>query len=476
MYRVHKVDLFAIMVVLHSQSCLSHNPPPIIKTRFHWQFPHTMSKEVATKSTSVDQTDLYADEQVSSVRVFLFTIFVAFGGFLFGYDCIIGGPLLETWKFKQDFGFAQADGSKGFSPDVKGLFISILSIGTFCGALTAPFLCDRFGRRIGLLLTCGIFTAGIVCQVIAGHLAILMIGRWIAGVGVGCVSLMVPLYQSECVPAKRRGTIVSCYQLAITIGLLIGQIVLACTETMTGAASYRIPIGLQFVWSTVLAIGLLLLPETPRWLIRVGRWEDAVRAKVKLTGLPANHPTVQAELTEVKANLDHELSLGPASYKQCWQGTNLRRTLLGIFMQAWQQCTQISHVAQLIIVTGVNFIFYYGVSFFVSAGITAPFKVNMILGTVNACMTLPGMYLIERVGRRRLLLWGAALQCISHFLVGIIHVATHGTQPIFTAVFCATFIAAFAASWGPCAWVLTSELFGLKTRAKQMSFAVAGNW
>jgi hypothetical protein len=114
--------------------------------------------------------------------------------------------------------------------------------------------------------------------------------------------------------------------------------------------------------------------------------------------------------------------------------------------------------------------------FFKAAGIEDSFKIACIMGSVNCICTLPGMYLIEKIGRRRLLLYGAAVQCVSHFLVGIIFRATNGTKPIWTVVFSATFIAAFAASWGPCAWVISSELFGLKTRAKQMSFAVAGNW
>jgi len=100
----------------------------------------------------------------------------------------------------------------------------------------------------------------------------------------------------------------------------------------------------------------------------------------------------------------------------------------------------------------------------------------MIMGTINCLCTFPGLYLVDRVGRRKLLLYGAAVQLTSHFLVGICNAATHGNQPILTAVFSGTFIAAFAATWGPCAWIITSELFGLKTRAKQMSFAVAGNW
>jgi len=114
--------------------------------------------------------------------------------------------------------------------------------------------------------------------------------------------------------------------------------------------------------------------------------------------------------------------------------------------------------------------------FFKSAGMEDPFLVAMIMGTVNCLCTFPGMWLIERIGRRKLLLYGAVVQFVSQGLVGIIYVATKGTAPVWTAVFTGTFIAAFAASWGPCAWVITAELFSLKTRAKQMSFAAAGNW
>jgi SP family sugar:H+ symporter-like MFS transporter len=128
------------------------------------------------------------------------------------------------------------------------------------------------------------------------------------------------------------------------------------------------------------------------------------------------------------------------------------------------------------IVTGVNFIFYFGTLFFKSAGLKDEFVIAVIMGSVNFASTFPGMYLIEKIGRRKLLLYGAVVQLTSQFLVGIIYVATNGTKPIWVVIFTATFISAFAASWGPCAWVITSELFGLKTRAKQMSFAVAGNW
>jgi sugar porter (SP) family MFS transporter len=297
-----------------------------------------MSKSSETGVSHIEH-DPRRDERISNSRVFLIAAMVAFGGFLFGYDCIIGGPLTDTNKFQEDFGTPQdPDGKLGFTAALKGAIVCILSVGTFFGALFAPFLCDKWGRRMGIMVTCFIFAIGILVQTFAGHIGVLMLGRAIAGFGVGLVSVMVPLYQSECVPGSRRGTMVSCYQLAITIGLFIGTIVVNFTKDMTSKGSYQIPIALQLVWSFILLVAMFFFPETPRFLIKQGKWEEAIKAKVRLSGLPEDHPLLLDELHEIQGNLDHELSLGPGTYAQCWQGTNFRRTLLGIFMQAFQQC------------------------------------------------------------------------------------------------------------------------------------------
>lgn len=296
--------------------------------------------ETKVRSISADLENVDDAEIVSfgqRARVYLICIFVAFGGFLFGYDCVIGGPMIDIERFKLDFGTLQKTGNLGFAEHVRGGFVAVMSLGTFCGALCASEFADRLGRKKGLIATCGVFTIGIIFQIVATGIAVLMVGRYIAGFGVGLVSVMVPLYQAECIPAKRRGTIVSCYQLAITIGLLIGQIALFFCQSKPSKASYKIPIGLQFAWSGILFVGILFFPETPRYLIKMGKWDEAVKAKVRLTGFAPNDPRLQEELLEVKGNLEHELSLGKATYIECWRGLNLRRTLLGVFMQAWQQ-------------------------------------------------------------------------------------------------------------------------------------------
>ena len=302
-----------------------------------------MSNQTETKfqhNTSTNRRNVDNDDQKDighTLRVYLICIFVAFGGFLFGYDCVIGGPMIDIPKFKLDFGTVMKNGELGFTTSTRGGFVAVMSLGTFCGALSASQFADRLGRKWGLMTTCLVFTVGIIFQIVASKIAVLMVGRYIAGFGVGLVSVMVPLYQAECIPAKRRGTIVSCYQLAITIGLLIGQIVLFFTESKPGKGSYKIPIGLQFAWSGLLAAGLIWFPETPRFLIKAGKWDQAVKAKMTLTGFKEDDPRLQEELLEIKGNLEHEMRLGEATYAECWRGLNLRRTLLGVFMQVWQQ-------------------------------------------------------------------------------------------------------------------------------------------
>jgi len=297
-----------------------------------------MSKLATETSVTENVDERVVAKAPSHLRVFLIALFVAFGGFLFGYDCIIGGELLDVDKFRLDFGTPQEPtGELGWKDSLRGAFVSILSAGTFFGALTASQYADRLGRKKGIIVTCCIFAVGIAIQTWAPSIAVLMVGRCIAGYGVGLVSVMIPLYQGECVPARRRGTMVSCYQLAITIGLLVGQIVVYGTKNMTSSDAYRIPIGLQFAWSGILFLGMLYFPDTPRNLVRIGKEEEAVKAKCRLTGLPPNHPEVREELAEIKGNLQHEMALGPASYKECFRGLNLRRTLLGVFMQVWQQ-------------------------------------------------------------------------------------------------------------------------------------------
>jgi MFS family permease len=187
---------------------------------------------------------------------------------------------------------------------------------------------------------------------------------------------------------------VGSYQFAITVGLLLAAVVNNATHDRDNSGSYRIPIAVQFAWAIVLVAGMLVLPETPRYLIKQGYPEKAAASLSKLRRLPSNDPAIIDELSEIQANHEYELTLGKATYIDCFRGGVLKRLLTGCLLQGLQQ------------LTGINFIFYYGTQYFKNSGITNSFVISMITSAVNVASTLPGLYAIDKFGRRPLLFWG----------------------------------------------------------------------
>jgi sugar porter (SP) family MFS transporter len=418
----------------------------------------------------------------SAVPAILIGLFVAFGGILFGYDTgTIGGIIaMPFWKKQFSTGFTDKNGPNVTSSQ-SSLIVSILSAGTFFGALGAAPFGDFLGRKLGLLASILVFTFGVILQTAATHIPLFVAGRFFAGLGVGLISALIPLYQSETAPKWIRGTIVGCYQLAITIGLLLASIVNNGTHNRDNTGSYRIPIAIQFAWAIILFTGVSILPETPRYLIKKGKLEQAAKSMSRLRRLPVDDPALVDELAEVKANHEYELSIGHASYLDCFKGTILKRLITGCLLQSLQQ------------LTGVNFIFYYGVSYFANANVGTPFINGLITNIVNVVSTFPGLYMVEKWGRRPLLLFGAIGMCICQFIVAAVGIhnvdpgvstTTGGTVPPSTfypsakalIAFICFYIFFFACSWGPVAWVVTGELFPLKVRAKCLSMTTASNW
>ncbi|KAI0741564.1 MFS monosaccharide transporter [Daedaleopsis nitida] len=403
------------------------------------------------------------------------TAFAAFGGILFGYDTGTISGIIQMDDWLRTFGTPTNDPDYlplgYYLPSNKeSLVVSILSAGTFFGALLGAPAADILGRRVGIILACLVFSLGVALQTGSLNMATFVVGRVFAGIGVGLVSTLVPMYQSECSPKWIRGAVVSGYQWAITIGLLLASVVNNATKDRQDHSAWRVPIAIQFVWAFILSAGMFYLPESPRWLVKKGRDEQAARSLSRLTSLPKDDPEVQSEIHDIRAALEEEQKHGESSYLDCFKRSHnkiLLRTMSGILIQGWQQ------------LTGINFIFYYGVTFFKNAGISNPFLIQVATNIVNVFMTLPGMWGIEKFGRRSLLLWGAALMCTCEFLVAIIGVTVstenQAGQKALIALVC-IYIAGFASTWGPIAWVITGEIFPLNVRAKAMSLSVASNW
>ncbi|TCD71863.1 hypothetical protein EIP91_003206 [Steccherinum ochraceum] len=416
-----------------------------------------------------------ANAPKSKLSAILMVSFAAFAGILYGYDTgtISGVTAMQDWLAL--FGHqvpVSTDHPYGLaiSSSRQSLVTSILSAGTFCGSLTGAPVADWVGRQRGVFVAIVIFCFGVAMQTGCHTFALFVVGRVIAGFGVGLVSTLIPMYLSECSPKWIRGAVVTGYQWAITIGILLANVINNATQHRQDHSAWRIPTAVQLIWAFILAVGMLFLPESPRFWIKAGREDKAAKSLARLTNSDVSDPEVQLELEDIKAALKEEQELGETGYLDCFKRTPnkiLFRTLTGIGLQAWQQ------------LTGVNFIFYYGTSFFQSAGINNPFLASVATGIVNVFMTIPGMYGVEHYGRRNLLIWGAAWMCFCEFLVGIVGVTisvdnTAGHKALI-ALIC-LYIAGFASTWGPIAWVVIGEIFPLAIRAKAMSLSVASNW
>ncbi|KAF8142912.1 general substrate transporter [Mycena galopus ATCC 62051] len=440
-------------------------------------------------------TDTNRIEAPVTMKTYFMCVFAAFGGIFFGYDTGWMGGVLGMPFFIQmythmpypaePFSAASLPPSFALPAWEKSLMTSILSAGTFFGALIAGDIADVVGRRPTIIMGCFVFAIGCILEVAPMDvLACFVIGRLVAGAGVGFISAIIILYMSEIAPKSVRGALVSGYQFCITIGILLANCVVYATQNRLDTGSYRIPIGVQFLWAIILGTGLLFLPESPRYWANKGDIEKATVCLARVRDQPRDSDYVQDELAEIIANLEYEKAHVPqtsyvGSWLACFSGSlfdgssNVRRTIVGTGLQCAQQFT------------GINFIFYFGTSFFQTLGtISNPFLISLVTTLVNVLATPVSFYIIERFGRRRILIVGGSFMVVCQFIVAIIgtaapHATIPGGNP--TAVkaeiaFICLNIASFAMTWGPSAWVVVGEMFPLPIRSRGVGMSTASNW
>ncbi|KAH6719326.1 general substrate transporter [Leptodontidium sp. 2 PMI_412] len=440
----------------------------------------------------VGTADTSRIEAPVTIKAYLMCAFAAFGGIFFGYDTgWMGGIMGMKYYIRQYTGlpYPDPDDAAAVAAFVlpgwqQSLLTGILSCGTFFGAIVAGDVADRIGRRWTIITGCVIFSVGCVCQTASTGLALMVVGRVIAGLGVGFISAIIILYMSEIAPKKVRGALVAGYQFCITVGILMANCVVYATQDRDDSGSYRIPVAVQFLWAIILGGGLFFLPESPRYFVKQGKIEEATKALANVRGQPEDSQYIQDELAEIIANHEYELSVVPetsylGSWANCFKGeighasSNIRRTLLGIGLQMMQQ------------LTGINFIFYYGVVFFKSLGtIKNPFLISLVTTLVNVLSTPAAFWLVERVGRRNLLIFGGTGMVIAQYIVGIVGVTVgqdKGDDTNTAAVsamiaFICINITFFATTWGPCAWIVIGEVFPLPIRSRGVGLSTASNW
>ena len=372
----------------------------------------------------------------------------ALGGLLFGYDTgVISGALLFIGK---DF--------HGLTSFDKELLTSILLIGALAGALAAGKIADRVGRRPTVLGTAALFVAGVMLAAFSPSYAVLVGARVVIGLAVGSASMVVPLYIGEVAPPRVRGALVSFNQLAITSGILVSSLV---DYGLSSSQNWRLMFGLAAVPAILMFTGMLFQHESPHWLVAQGREDEARKVLHRVRG----EAYIDAEIAEVR-----ELSERNSSFREVLSPAVRHVMIIGVTLAVFQQ------------ITGINTIIYYAPTLLKSAGLgsSAALLANVVNGAVNVAMTIVAIRLLDRTGRRPLLLGGTAGMAAGMVVVALTFLLggdqLHGGTAYIAIAGLLIYTGSFAIGLGPVFWLLISEIYPVKIRGQAMSVATMANW
>ncbi len=392
-----------------------------------------------------------ANQHPNTAYVYLLTITAALGGLLFGYDtAVIAGAI----------GFLQEKFQ--LSAAMTGWAASSAIWGCVFGAMIAGSFSDKYGRKKVLFITAILFFVSALGSALSLTLSQFVITRFIGGVGVGAASMLSPLYISEISPAKDRGRLVTLYQLAIVLGI---NIVYFINLKIAGVGSdvwnietgWRYMLGSEIIPALLFFVMLFLVPESPRWLASKDRTTEAASVLHKINGAIEGNKV----LNEINAALKKE----KGTVKELFSKSLRPALIVGIVLAIFSQ------------ITGINAIIYYSPEIFKNIGFSTDSALfqTVVIGAINTIFTFAAIGLIDKVGRRTLLLWGLSGMMICLFGVGYIFF-TEQTTSIWILIFILGFVASFASSLGPIPWVIISEIFPTKTRGLAMSFATLVLW
>jgi SP family galactose:H+ symporter-like MFS transporter len=383
--------------------------------------------------------------------VYVAVTFSALSGLLFGYDTgVISGAILFI---RQQF---------SLSDFMVGVVVSAVLVGAVIGAGVGGDLADRFGRRKMIIIAGFIFGIGATTSTVGTaflpYVTVLIAGRTIVGVGIGVASEVAPLYISEVAPAKMRGSLVSLNQLAVTMGIVVSYLVDYAFAPIEG---WRYMLGLAIVPATILVIGMTFVPNTPRWLVRQVRMDEAkaVLKRIRPSG------EVDKEVEEIQEGLKQQKG-GRAELRNPLVKPALT---VGIGLAIFQQ------------ITGINTVIYYAPTIFQAAGFASASSAifaTLSVGVVNVLMTVVAIFLMDRVGRRPLLLIGLAGMMASLVVLGVAFFmpGLSGNVGFITTGSLMAYVGFFALGLGPVFWLLISEIYPLKVRGLAMSIASEANW
>ncbi|KAJ3776565.1 general substrate transporter [Lentinula raphanica] len=398
--------------------------------------------------------------------------FVAGTGFtLFGYDQGVMSALLTANQFEKVFPQVK-------TPTLQSFLVAIYEIGCLAGALLTLVIGDKFGRKRTIALGCFIMTIGAIIQATSFSYAQIIVARIITGIGNGLNTSTVPAYHAECSPPHQRGSLIMIEGSLITLGIMISYwIDFALFWASGSSAQWRVPIALQISFAAIVAFALPILPESPRWLMKAGRPAEALAVISALEDKPHTDSTVRTTFQAIKeavalegsTTLDKSGSSQKVSLSELFTGgrsQNFRRVSLGVIIQCFQQ------------ITGINLITYYATILFERLGIN-DVKSRILAacnGTEYFLASLVAIFLIDRVGRRKLMLFGGIGQCLTMVLLAVLGSINNSAADIVSAVLLFVFNSFFAVGWLGMTWLYPAEIVGLRMRGPANALSTASNW
>ncbi|KAF3060763.1 hypothetical protein N5P37_008299 [Trichoderma harzianum] len=447
--------------------------------------------------------------------IFGLSAFASLGGFLFGYDQGVVSGVLGMENFGALFPRIYLD--SGF----KGWFVSTLLLTAWFGSLMNGPIADRFGRKGSMMAAVVVFLLGSALQSGATSIGMLFGGRAIAGLAVGMLTMIVPMYMSEVSTAGIRGTLVVLQQLSITLGILVSYWLEYGTQYIGGTrcapdipysggtpdkptfdprndvgpngctgqsqAAWRVPFALQIVPALILGIGMIFYPESPRFYLMRKNEEAALRSLARLRRVHPDSESLREEYLSIKAEVMFDEAHSRENYPGK-SGVSLFFSEYYGLLSTWPSFKRVfigSAIMFLQQFQGCNALIYYAPTIFGQLGLsgnTTSLLATGVYGIVNTLSTLPALFLIDRVGRRPLLMCGATGTFISLIIVGAIvgkygaalgdHKVPGGVAIAFIYIYDVNFSYSFA----PIGWVYPSEIFNLGSRSKAMAITTSSTW
>ncbi|KAH7333406.1 general substrate transporter [Rhexocercosporidium sp. MPI-PUGE-AT-0058] len=426
--------------------------------------------------------------EVRNWRIHLIAVIASMGSVAMGYDTSVIGGTMALDSFRRDFGLT------GVAPHTRdtlqGNIVSTFQAGCFFGSLLTFPLGEKFGRKKAIMFASLVFCIGGAMMTAAnGIIALIIAGRAIAGLGIGAVSLLVPVYIAETSPPSIRGRLVGIFEVLSQAGGMLGfwiNYAVNRTISVEGKTQWIVPLSLQLIPGALLFFGIMFCPESPRWYAKKDRWEEAGKTLAHIRHLDENHPYIQRELSDIREQI---IMATPANgqrmgnmdmYKRLCQKGTRNRIAIGLFLMACQN------------LTGVNIITYYSPRIFETLGITGTDTKLFATGFYGIAKTL-GMivfsaYLVEKIGRRKGLIWGAFIGSLPMWYIGAYVMRADPAGAAAKGVVSQTGAGYFAMvcvylygfiycmTWQGITWVYCSEIFPFDIRLLCVAITTADQW